>query len=173
MIRRGIAAVILCSVALPNPGRAAVEQEATAEIAFTDGCAGQGFYFLWDTSIHNTLDDAPGADHPPPVTWSDSSPIVNTNPGPSVLANDRLAFVLLAADGHTKLWDGFYVVDAVESRYLLRITLDCSTTPYSIVEMPNSAVPPRRDPGLIGLGMLVIGLALGLLPLTRRDRKPA
>lgn len=150
---------------VPSPSHAAAPQEAHTDVKFVEGCSGEGYWFTWDAVVypdHTAVPEWGDPSGPIPAAWSPSSPITDPDLGPEYLEENRYGFILLAADRETILFQAFYDVQLDLRRFVLDVTLDCSTIPYRVVEMPNAAMAaPDRDLAPIGLALLALGVIIG------------
>jgi len=151
---------------------AAVEQEVVTTIHFVDGCSGSGYWFMWDAVLDPDPTMAPG--RPQAVRWGPAAPILIETLGTSILEQNRWAFLLLGEDGETTLFRSFFDAEfEPDRRYVLEVTLDCATTPYQIVGMPNSSTAVPRSPLPTAIGWLLITVAAllgGAKVLRHRER---
>jgi len=159
-----------------GPVIAAVPQEAYTRIAFAGGCSGHGYWIAWDSIIYPDpvpSSVSPGALHQ--VTWSPTKPITQPGIGPEILEEGRYEFLLLDRSRETVLFRGLYAVQLEPRRFVLDVTLDCSTIPYTIVslgdtamEKPEGMAGPPLAPTL-GVGCLLAAL---ILIIRRRSAQP-
>lgn len=174
-------AVALLAVALAltaGPVIAAVPQEAYTRIAFVDGCSGHGYLFTWDAVLYPDPTKVPewksGGFHE--VTWGPSEPITQPMGGPDILEEGRYGFALLDSSRQTILFRALYGVQFEPRRFVLDVTLDCSTIPYTIVALGDTAMERRATPTrsafvvVVGIGCLAASLALALRTRLARRR---
>ena len=156
---------------------AAVPHGAVTEIQFVDGCSGQGYWFTWDAVLSPDPTEAPGwgeANGFTPIAWGPDQPITDPDGGPSILEEGRYAFLLIGSDRETRLFQAFYGTqgDSPLGDFVLRVTLDCKTTPYQVVAAPDTSAPPPSSPPTYALGwFLVATSAAALVRLTYQRRK--
>jgi len=141
-----------------------VPQEAYTRIAFVDGCSGHGYWFSWDAVLHPDPTSMPEWGSPRgyvEVTWGPTAPITQPGLGPSVLEDGRYGFLLLDSSRETVLFRSMYAVQLEPRRFVLDVTLDCSTIPYTIVRLGDTATEPPATPAgppiavVVGIGLVV------------------
>lgn len=170
-IGRMLAMVVAALALTAAPAIAAVPQEAYTRVAFAEGCSGHGYWFSWDAVLYPDPTLAPGWDNRRyhEVSWSPDEPVTIPHGGPDTLEAGRYGFLLLDSSGETVLFRALYGVQLEPRRFVLDVTLDCSTIPYTIVSLGDTAmVPTPSAPGgpplvvLTGIGCLIGSLILAL-----------
>lgn len=80
----------------------------------------------------------------------------------------RYGFLLLDTSRETVLFRALYAVQLEPRRFVLDVTLDCSTIPYTIVRLGDTAMePPAASAGpplavVAGVGLVVGSLVLAI-----------
>jgi len=162
----------LLSVVVSPPIRGAVEPTAEIRVTFSHDCAGRGHWWVWDAVADPDPTDAPGYTDSAEfeIEWGTGTPIQITTIVGSSLEPNRVAFRMTDAAG-TEVFRTLLAVSA--DRLVLDVTLDCSTIPYSIVSLGDTAMesptPPVGPPMATVAG---IGCLIGTVVVTLWQRSP-
>ena len=167
------AALFLCLQATAT--LAAVPQEVRTEIAFLEGCAGQGYVIGWSRDEHSSFDDVLAEigrlDADQLLRWDGRRPISRLSIGTSEIEADY-ALTLVAADGKSVLYEATYeyVHDEFGGGFLHQAVLDCSSIPYSPVS-PDTALPISRVgfSALIGVLAMTLAVVISLCRIRRAN----
>ncbi|MCC6618879.1 MAG: hypothetical protein IT341_07555 [Chloroflexi bacterium] len=168
----GVLSVMLGPTAVDG----AVEPSAEIRITFKGACAGTGHWWLWDTLLYPDPTGAPGYSESDEfaIAWGADAPVRVTTIIGSPLEPQRVAYRITDAAGAEVLREFLSVVG---EQFVLDLTVDCSTIPYTIVALGDTAmaVPTSAPVGpptviITGIGCLIGSLALALR--RRRGTRP-